>query len=107
MLLHFIGLSDNKMFVHLSVNTKWEDILEECLHFQFCQKHAPERIVLTLPSSFNDALITDPSEMYKKMVEEVDEIVLHFQDMFGKNDTRGGSFLDVEDEEKEEVEDFR
>jgi|LauGreStaDraftv2_3_1035109.scaffolds.fasta_scaffold09652_2 hypothetical protein len=107
MLLHFVSLRDNKMFLHMSVNTKWEDILEECLHFQYCKKYAPERIVLTLPLRQPSNLlqgydvVTAPAILteddYKKMVEEVDEIVLQFQDLFGKHDTRGGSYLELDD----------
>jgi len=91
----------------MSVNTKWEDILEECLHFQYCKKYAPERIVLTLPLRQPSNLlqgydvVTAPAILteddYKKMVEEVDEIVLQFQDLFGKHDTRGGSYLELDD----------
>lgn len=121
MLLHFVSLRDNKMFLHMSVNTKWEDILEECLHFQYCKKYAPERIVLTLPLRQSQLcppvfriaegqpsnllqgydVVTAPAILteddYKKMVEEVDEIVLQFQDLFGKHDTRGGSYLELDD----------
>lgn len=89
----------------MSVNTEWEDILGECLQFQYCKKYAPERIVLTLPLQSNllqgydvvtaPAILTEDD--FKKMVEEVDEIVLQFQDLFGKHDTRGGSYLDLDD----------
>ena len=90
-LLHFVSLEHNKMFLHTTTSKQWSDVLQECLDYEYCQLHLPQKIVFSMllnqqPSSEiesdNNNLQLDPTAV----IQQVDEILLLFRDLFGKED---------------------
>jgi hypothetical protein len=82
MLLHFVSLEHNKMYLHVTDSTAWSDVLDEISYLDFCQQHLPERIV------FSMSLTQDDNVPYS---EQLDATILLFQELFGEEDTRGGT----------------
>ena len=82
LLLHFVSLENNKMFLHISQSTTWTDILGECMLYTYCQEHLPQQVVFGMPFQ---------SE------QEVDEILLLFQTLFGEEDICRGVISNCND----------
>ena len=82
MLLHFVSLEHNKMYLHVTESTAWSDVLDEISYLDYCQQHLPERIV------FSMSLTQDDDVPYS---EQLDATILLFQELFGEEDTRGGT----------------
>jgi len=73
MWLNFVSLENNKMFLHTTASTQtWDEIVQQIMVHQYCRDNLPQRIVFRMPL---DSL------------EQVDEIVLLFRDLFGAEDT--------------------
>lgn len=84
MLLHFVGLKNNKMFLLVAESDTTNDhamILEECCRIDpnYCQENVPEKVVFSMQ-------LADESDDAAKA--EVDETVRIFQEMFGEDDVR-------------------
>jgi hypothetical protein len=67
------------MFLLESDSTAWPDILQECLLDPFCQENVPEKVVF--------------STLLLQSEENLDELILLFQEMFGEDDTRGARYV--------------
>jgi len=94
MLLHFVSLEHNKMYLHVTASTAWSDVLDEISHHDFCQQHLPERIV------FSMSLTQDDDVSYS---DQLDATIVWFQDLFGVEDTQGGIFISNVEDVKEIV----
>lgn len=81
MWLHFVSLEHNKMFLHMAEEkTPWSDIVQQIAVHKYCRDHVPQRVVFSMP--------LDDDKPY---LEQVDETVHLFRDLFGAEDTCGGS----------------
>ena len=74
MWLHFVSLDTNKMFLHTTATPQtWDEIVQQIMVHQYCRDdNLPQRIVFSMPLN---------------SLEQEDEIVLLFRDMFGAEDT--------------------
>jgi hypothetical protein len=93
MLLHFVSLEHNKMFLHMTISTEWTDIVQECRDYEYCRQHLPLR------SLFSMTLHED-----SPYLDQVDEIVQQFRDLFGEDNTCGGSMPTAESHLLESIE---
>jgi hypothetical protein len=85
MWLHFVGLEHNKMFLHMTTSeTQWPDIVQQLMVYKYCRDNLPQRIVFSMPLNEDTPY-----------VEQVDENVRLFRDLFGEEDTCGGSTPEV------------
>ena len=80
--LYFISLESNKMFIHADFKKDYDVVLRECAErFEFVRLHGARKVVYTM--------IVD--DLY-----DIDKHVKMFMHMFGVDDTRGGSYTNVE-----------
>lgn len=80
--LYFISLENEKMFLHTDFKKDYDVVLRECAEkFDFVKLHAPRKVVYTM--------IVD--DLY-----DIDKHVKMFMHMFGVDDTRGGSYCNIE-----------
>jgi hypothetical protein len=80
--LYFIGLEDNKMFLYTSYEKPDDEIMKDCSTlYEYARVYAPSRIVFRIPGV----------DLF-----DVDKFVKMFMQMFGVDETRGGSYVDVE-----------
>lgn len=80
--LYFVSLENDRMLLHFSDKKSDEIILEECSHlYEFARIHKP---------------LTLAFELKSVDIHEVDALVKKFMFMFGIDNTRGGSYIDVE-----------
>ena len=80
--LYFISLENNKMFLHTDFKKEYDVVLRECgERYDYAKQNAPRKVVYTM--------IVD--DLY-----DIDKHVKMFMHMFGIDDTRGGSYTDVE-----------
>jgi len=79
--LYFIGLEDNKMFLYTSYEKPDDKIMEDCSKlYEYARIYKPRNIVFRIPEV----------DLF-----DVDKFVKMFMQMFGIDDTRGGSYVDV------------
>jgi len=80
--LYFIGLEGNKMFLYTSYEKPDDQIMKDCaILYEYARVYTPRSIVFRIRGvDFFD----------------VDKFVKMFMQMFGVDDTRGGSYVDVE-----------
>jgi hypothetical protein len=80
--LYFIGLEDNKMFLYPSYEKHNNQIMEDCSKlYEYARIYKPRNIVFKI----QDVDLFD-----------IDKIVKMFMQMFGIDETRGGSYVDME-----------
>ena len=80
--LYFIGLQDNKTFLYPSYEKQDNQIMEDCSKlYEYARLYKPQSIVFKI----HDIDLFD-----------IDKIVKMFMQMFGVDETRGGSYVDVE-----------
>jgi hypothetical protein len=79
--LYFIGLEDNKMFLYTSYEKPDDEIMEDCSKlYEYARIYKPRNIVFRIPEV----------DLF-----DIDKFVKMFMQMFGVDDTRGGSYVDV------------
>jgi hypothetical protein len=79
--LYFIGLEDDRMFLYMSYTKPEDQILEDCSKlYEYARVHPVRRVVFTI----HDVDLFD-----------ADKYVKLFMQMFGIDNTRGGSYVDV------------
>jgi len=80
--LYFIGLEDNKMFLYPSYGKPDTEIMEDCSKlYEYARIYPPRSIVFRIQEV----------DLF-----DIDKFVKMFMQMFGIDDTRGGSYVDVE-----------
>ena len=85
--LYYVSLTQNKMLLHATVRKPDQMILDDCYAlYQYAQVYEPVKIVYTMQIQ----------DLY-----DVDKYVKLFMNMFGVDDCRGGSYVDMELSEAE------
>jgi hypothetical protein len=80
--LYFIGLEDNKMFLYPSFTKSKDQIMEDCAKlYEYARVYKPRNVVFTI---------------HDVDLFEIDSIVKLFMRMFGVENTRGGSYVDID-----------
>lgn len=79
--LYFVALEEDKMLLHASFKRSFEEVLADCeILYQYAKIYKPKRVVY----------VSENIDLY-----DVDKNVKIFMNMFGIDDTRGGSYTDV------------
>jgi hypothetical protein len=79
--LYFISLENSKMFLHADFKKDYEQVMSECAErFEYVRLNVPRKVVFAM-------VIHD--------LYDIDKNVKQFMHMFGIEDTRGGSYTDV------------
>lgn len=79
--LYFVALEEDKMMLHASFKRSFEQILADCeILYHFAKIYKPRRVVYVMENI----------DLY-----DVDKNVKIFMNMFGIDETRGGSYTDV------------
>jgi hypothetical protein len=80
--LYFIGLENNKMFLYPSYEKHDNQIMEDCSKlYEYARVYNPQSVIFKI----QDVDLFD-----------IDKIVKMFMQMFGIDETRGGSYVDLE-----------
>ena len=79
--LYFVALEEDKMMLHASFKRSFEQIIADCeILYHFAKIYKPKRVVYVMENI----------DLY-----DVDKNVKIFMNMFGIDETRGGSYTDV------------
>lgn len=79
--LYFVALEEDKMLLHASFKRSYEEVLVDCeILYEYAKIYKPKRVVY----------VSENIDLY-----DVDKNVKIFMNMFGIDDTRGGSYTDV------------
>jgi len=80
--MYFISLGEDKIFLHTDFKKEYDVVMKECEEqYEYVNKYKPKQITFTMQ-------VTD--------LYDVDKYVKIFMHMFGIDDTRGGSYTDIE-----------
>jgi len=80
--MYFVSLDDDKLFLYTDFKMDYEKVLTVCEEkYEYVQKHKPRKVIFTL----------EINDLY-----DVDKYVKTFMHMFGIDDTRGGSYVDID-----------
>jgi hypothetical protein len=80
--LYFIALDEDKIFIHTDLKKEHDVIMKECEEeYEYVSKYKPQQITMTMK-------VTD--------LYDIDKYVKIFMHMFGIDDTRGGSYTNME-----------
>lgn len=80
--MYFIALDEDKIFIQTDFNKDHDVIMKECEEqYEYVNKYKPQQITLSMK-------VTD--------LYDIDKYVKIFMHMFGIEDTRGGSYTDIE-----------
>lgn len=80
--MYFIALDEDKIFIHTDFKKDKDIIMKECEEeFEYVNKYKPQQITMS----------TRVTDLY-----DVDKYVKIFMHMFGIDDTRGGSYTNIE-----------
>jgi len=80
--MYFIALDEDKIFIHTDFKKDKDIIMKECEEdFEYVKKYKPQQITMS----------TRVTDLY-----DVDKYVKIFMHMFGIDDTRGGSYTNME-----------
>ena len=80
--MYFIALDEDKIFIHTDFKKDQDVIMKECEEeFEYVNKYKPQQITMSMR-------VTD--------LYDVDKYVKIFMHMFGIDDTRGGSYTNME-----------
>ncbi len=80
--MYFVSLDDDKLFLYTDFKMDYENVLIVCEEkYDYVQKHKPRKVIFTL----------EINDLY-----DVDKYVKTFMHMFGIDDTRGGSYVDID-----------
>ena len=80
--MYFVSLEDDKLFLYTDFKMEYESVMDMCEQkYEYVQKYKPRKIIFTL----------EINDLY-----DVDKYVKTFMHMFGIDDTRGGSYTNLE-----------
>lgn len=80
--MYFLSLENDKMFLHTDYKRDYDEILTICERdYEFVQIYKPIKVILTL----------EINDLY-----DIDKYVKIFMHMFGINDIRGGSYIEID-----------
>jgi hypothetical protein len=80
--IYYISLEDEHLFLHTDFKKDYEKVMEECLaKYDYVKLHKPQKVVFVM----------EINDFY-----DVDKYVKMFMHMFGMENTRGGSYTDIE-----------
>ena len=80
--MYFISLDNDKMFLHTDFKNEYDEIMKYCENeYEYVKQNKPKKVVFIL----------EIFDLY-----DVDKYVKMFMHMFGIDETRGGSYIDVE-----------
>ena len=80
--MYYISLDDDKLFLHTDFKMDYETVMNVCERdYEYVQKYKPRKIIFTM----------EINDLY-----DVDKYVKTFMHMFGIDETRGGSYINLE-----------